>query len=255
MATTHLRPKIGKVALVTGAAQGLGLAFAERLSAEGAIVIAVDAKEAPGLRDRLIQAGAPEAHVAQVDVGEAGQIKACCEAILERHGRCDIIVNNAGIYPRAELSEISLELWRRTMAVNVESVFLFCQALVPSMMVHRYGRIVNISSDTLGIVISGFSHYMATKAAIIGFTRGLANEVGSHGITVNVIAPGRTQTPSTEKGLSDPQAAHAEAQKHAIKRIGQPEDLVGAMSFLTSDDAAFMTAQTLIVDGGLLRNL
>jgi NAD(P)-dependent dehydrogenase (short-subunit alcohol dehydrogenase family) len=114
---------------------------------------------------------------------------------------------------------------------------------------------VNISSDTLGLVISGFSHYMASKAAVIGFTRGLANELGPHGITVNVISPGLTRTPGTEKGLSDGKVAEEKAQTTAIKRIGVPADLVGAMSFLTSDDAAFITAQTLIVDGGLLRGI
>jgi NAD(P)-dependent dehydrogenase (short-subunit alcohol dehydrogenase family) len=249
------RPKSGKIALITGAARGIGLAFAERLGAEGATVVAVDRDEPPDLRDRLLTAGAPDADVQIVDVSEALQIEKCCERVLARHGRCDILVNNAGVFPRAELRDISLELWRHTMATNVESAFLFCRALAPAMIERQYGRIVNISSDTLGLVISGFSHYMASKAAVIGFTRGLANELGPHGITVNVISPGLTRTPGTEKGLSDGKVAEEKAQTTAIKRIGVPADLVGAMSFLTSDDAAFITAQTLIVDGGLLRGI
>lgn len=249
------KPKFGKVALVTGGTQGIGLSFAERLAAEGATVIAVDIEPAPGLEDRLVKLGAPAANFLQVDVSDAAQVRKCCTTILKRHGRCDIIVNNAGIYPRAELSELSLDLWRRTMAINVESMFLFCQGLAPKMIENRYGRIVNLSTDALGLVISGFSHYLASKSAVIGFSRGLASELGQYGITVNVIAPGRTRTPSTAEGFSDLQDVKISSAANAVKRLGEPQDMVGALSFLTSDAAEYITAQTLVVDGGLVRGL
>lgn len=249
-------PKAGRVALVTGGGRGLGLAFAERLAREGAVVVAVDLDPPPELRERLLSCGAAGAVVSQADVSDAAQVNQCCDEVLTRYGRCDILVNNAGIYLRAELGgDLTLDLWRRTMSVNVESMFLFCKALTPSMISASYGRIVNVSSDTVGLVIRGFSHYMASKAAVIGFTRGIANELGPHGVTANVLAPGLTRTPGTERGFANTEAVQASAQKHAINRLGEPQDLVGAMSFLTSDDAAYVTGQTLIVNGGLLHSL
>lgn len=248
-----MRSKAGRVALVTGAARGLGLAFAQRLAAEAAIVIAVDRDPAPELAATLKAGGAPDASFRQVDVTDEAQIEAVARAVLERHGGCDIIVNNAGVSPNAQLGDVTLAAWRRTMAINVDSMFLTCRAFVPKMVERGYGRIVNITSNTLGLVIGGFSNYMASKGAVVGFTRGLATDLGPHGITVNCIAPGLTRTPNTERDFPDGQAFEQFAQMQAIKRPGMPIDLVGAMSFLTSDDAAFMTGQTLIVDGGLLR--
>lgn len=248
-----MRSKTGKVALVTGAARGLGLAFAQRLAAEGAIVIALDRDPAPRLAETLKASGAPDAGFHQVDVTDEAQIDALARAVLERHGACDIVVNNAGISPNAPLADLTLADWRRTMAINIDSMFLVCRAFVPGMIGRGYGRIVNITSNTLGLVIGGFSNYMASKGAVVGFTRGLATDLGTHGITVNCIAPGLTRTPNTEKDFPDGQAFDQFAQMQAIKRPGMPSDLVGAMSFLASDDAAFLTGQTLIVDGGLLR--
>jgi NAD(P)-dependent dehydrogenase (short-subunit alcohol dehydrogenase family) len=245
--------KQGKVALVTGAAQGLGNAYARRLAAEGAIVVAADVQAAAAVTQDLIACGAPDALFQQTDVADETQVRDLAEVILARFGRCDIIVNNAGISPRAALEDITLADWRRTMAINVESAFLICRALVPSMKKHRFGRIINIASDTFGLVIEGFAHYIASKGAVIGLTRALATDLAASGITVNCIAPGLTKTPNTEKMFADGKFFAEFANSQAIKRPAVPADLVGTMSFLASEDAAFLTGQTLVVNGGLLR--
>jgi NAD(P)-dependent dehydrogenase (short-subunit alcohol dehydrogenase family) len=149
--------------------------------------------------------------------------------------------------------------WRRLMSINLDSAFLTASAFVPGMKARRWGRIVNMASSTLGSVVTGFVHYVASKGGIVGFTRALASELGPHGITVNAISPGLTRTPGTvsrapRAGLkSMDEEFNAVAQMQAIKRGEVPDDLVGAMSFLTSDDAAFMTGQKLNVDGGRVR--
>ena len=249
------RSKQGKVALVTGAAQGLGLAFALRLASEGANVIAIDRQEAAALEESLETAGAPEASFLRIDVSDEEQVVRMAETVLARYGRCDIVVNNAGVVPRAPLHEITLAEWRRVMAINVDSMFLITRSLVPPMIENKYGRIVNITSAMLGMVAAGRCHYLASKGAIVGFTRALANEVGSHGVIVNCLAPGLTSTPYTENTLAGSKQFELVAEQQAIKRKEVSEDLVGAMSFLTSDDAAFMTGQTLIVDGGLVKSI
>ncbi len=248
-----VRSKKGKIAIVTGASRGLGLAFAQRLAAEGAVVVAVDRTAASGFVGSMKEAGAADAAFHQVDVSDEVQIGEMARSVLDRFGRCDIIVNNAGVVPHALLSEITLAEWRRVMAINLDSMFLITRALVPTMIQQNYGRIVNITSSILAEVASGFCHYMASKGAIVGFTRALANEVGPHGVIVNCLAPGLTRTPNTEQALPDLKIFDMTAQKQAIKKPLVPEDLVGAMSFLTSDDAKFITGQTLIVDGGLVK--
>lgn len=248
-----MRSKAGKVALVTGAGQGIGRAYAIRLAAEGAIVVAVDYAGVSGIEDELRQAGAADAMFAQVDVADEALLETLAASVLDRFERCDILVNNVGITPREPLEKTTLAMWRKVMAVNVESAFILARAFAPAMKANHYGRIVNMASDTYGIVIDGFSAYIASKGAVIGLTRALASDLGEFGITANVIAPGLTRTPNTEAMHADGKLFEQLAQAQAIKRSGMPDDLVGAMSFLTSDDCAFITGQTLIVNGGLLR--
>ena len=179
--------------------------------------------------------------------------------MVRRFGRCDILVNCAGIYPNEPLEKISFADWRRVLSINLDSVFLLSAAFAPGMKQRQWGRIVNMASSTLGSVVAGFVHYVASKGGVVGITRALASELGPHGVTVNAISPGLTRSPGTLIRAPRPGMASMEdefalaATMQAIKRPEVPADLVGTLSFLTSDDAAFITGQTLHVDGGRVR--
>jgi NAD(P)-dependent dehydrogenase (short-subunit alcohol dehydrogenase family) len=180
--------------------------------------------------------------------------------VQKKFGRCDIIINCAGIYPQRAFDDMTFEEWKRVLSINLDSCFLVSKQFVPGMKQRKWGRIVNMASSTLGSVVSGFVHYMSSKAGCVGFTRALASELGSHGITVNAISPGLTRSPGTlartpRPGFTDMEAEFAQAATmQAIKRVEVPDDLVGTVSYLTSDDAAFITGQTLNVDGGRIRS-
>jgi NAD(P)-dependent dehydrogenase (short-subunit alcohol dehydrogenase family) len=176
----------------------------------------------------------------------------------EKFGRCDILINCAGIYPQQDFEQMKFEDWRRVLSINLDSVFLVSAAFAPGMKQRGWGRIVNMASSTLGSVVTGFVHYMSSKAGIVGFTRALASELGPYGVTVNAISPGLTRSPGTlarkpRPGMADMEAEFSfAANMQAIKRVEVPDDLVGTVSYLTSDDAAF--GQTLNVDGGRVRS-
>ena len=248
-----------KVAVITGGANGLGQAFARRLAEDGAHIAIADTQPAEETVQLVQQAGR-EALGYRCDVSSPASVKAFAAQVEKRFGRCDILVNNAGIYPNQAFDQMTFEDWRRVLSINLDGTFLVSAAFAPGMTQRGWGRIVNLASSTFGSVVTGFAHYVASKGGIIGFTRALATELGPHGVTVNAIAPGLTRSPGSLARSPRPGLASMEeefvlaANAQAIKRGELPDDLVGAVSFLTSDDAAFITGQTLNVDGGRVRS-
>jgi NAD(P)-dependent dehydrogenase (short-subunit alcohol dehydrogenase family) len=248
----------GRVAVVSGGSFGIGQACAVRLAEDGAQIVIADSQPADQTM-RLIEGVGGQPLAVACDVSHERDVADLGRQVEARFGRCDILVNNAGIYPMQPFTEISFEDWRRVLAVNLDSRFLMSKAFVGGMRERRWGRIVNFASDTVSLMVPGFAHYMASKAGVIGLTRALASEFGEDGITANAIAPGQTNTPGTRGrrqipgGMSQDAFFESVANMQAIKRVGQVADLVGTVSFLTSDDAAFVTGQTIFVDGGLVR--
>lgn len=234
----------GRVALVTGAARGIGQAIAVKLAANGARLVLVDMEEA---NDTAQLTGA-DSLILKGDVTNPADWARIDEAVQQRFGQTDIVVNNAGIGSDRRIDELDFEQWRRTFSVNLDAHFLSAKQFVPQMRRGGWGRFVNISSNSIGIAIPGMSHYMASKMGVIGFVRGLANDVADSGITVNAVLPAITNTRLTQDMPED--VKRQTWQQQAIKRFAEPEDIAGAVSFLSSDDAAFITGQALPVDGG-----
>jgi NAD(P)-dependent dehydrogenase (short-subunit alcohol dehydrogenase family) len=247
----------GKTAVISGAASGIGQASAVRLAEEGAQIVVADRDKAEQTLQQIANAGG-KATAVQCDVGDQASVAKLKQAVEQNGGRCDILVNNAGIYPMQGFDDITFEDWRRVLTVNLDSMFLMTKAFVGGMRQRGWGRIVNMASDTVSLLVPDFVHYITSKAGVIGFTRSLATEFGRHGVTVNAIAPGLTRTPGTlarkeAGGMSNEALFELMANMQSIKRGEQVSDLVGAVSFLASDDAAFITGQTLYVNGGLTR--
>ncbi len=239
----------GKVAVVTGAAQGIGRAIAGGLAAEGARIVVAD------LRGADEAAAAYAAGVGlTVDVSDEAEVARLVDETVGRCGGLDVLVNNAGLYASLAMrpfTEIPLEEWRRVMDVNVASMFLTCRAAVPAMRERGGGAIVNISSGTPFRGVPFLLHYVTSKGAIVAFTRALAKELGRDGIRVNCVAPGFTMSdgvkehPEVIERLRDVSVA-----ARTIQRDQVPEDVVGAVAYLAGPAAAFVTGQTIVIDGG-----
>jgi 3-oxoacyl-[acyl-carrier protein] reductase/(S)-1-phenylethanol dehydrogenase len=247
-----------KVAVITGAGGGIGQAFAKRLAEDGVHIAIADVIDGADTV-KLVETAGRQAIAVKCDVSSEASVAAMAKAVNAKFSHVDIVINCAGIFPQKEFSNMTFADWRKVLSINLDGTFLVTAAFVPGMRARKWGRVVNMASSTLGSVVTGFAHYVASKGGIVGFTRALATDLAADGITVNAIAPGLTRSPGTLVRAPRPgfQSMEEEfvaiAQMQAIKRPQVPDDLVGAVSFLTSDDAAFMTGQTLNVDGGRVR--
>ncbi len=241
----------GRTALVTGGSRGIGRGVVLRLAAEGAKVAFVyqsNAEAANSLVAEVAQAGGTAAGH-QVDVKDKSAVDACVSKIIEDWGKIDILVNNAGIVRDTLLAKMTEQQWSEVIATNLSSVFNFCQAVTLPMMSARYGRIVNMSSVAANHGNKGQVNYAASKGGIEGFTKCMATELASRGVTVNAIAPGFIETDMT---VAVRNAAEAEIKKRIpLKRLGKAEDIASAVAFLVSEEASYITGQILTVDGGL----
>jgi 3-oxoacyl-[acyl-carrier protein] reductase len=251
----HERRLVGRAAIVTGGGHGIGRAYCEGLARAGARVIVAEIdREAGEAVAHAIRGEGLDAIAIETDVGDQSSTERMAHTAIEVFGRIDILVNNAAVFATIPISRVPVEEvdpaeWDLVMRINLRGLYLSTRAVVPVMKSQRYGRIVNISSGTVFEGVATRIHYVTSKAGVIGFTRTLAKEVGAFGITANVIAPGSTLSeddPSPE--IVAMREGHA--AKRAIPRVQMAADLIGAVLFFASDDAAFVTGQTLIVDGG-----
>jgi len=242
----------GRVAVVTGGANGIGREIALRLAEGGADVAVLDVADAEDVVAKLDERGR-RALAVSCDVTDEAFVAQAATRVTDELGSADILVNNVGIYPYDEFAEIDLARWRRVMAVNLDSVFIVSSAFAPAMRARGWGRIVNMASNTFhGGNYPSYVNYIASKGGVVGFTRGLASALGPEGVTVNAIAPGLTLT-DTMIASRPPELFEKVVATQSIARSQVPADVAGAVSFLASDAAGFITGQTLPVDGGVAR--
>ena len=239
-----------RVAIVTGGARGIGRAIARKLDAEGATVAIADLN-AEGAE--VAAAELERGMAIEVDVADPDSVAAMVKRVVDEHGRVDALVNDAAIVPFTPWAEVDLEHWRMLIDTNLTGVYLCTRAVWEPMRKARYGRIVNIASNTVLAGTPNMAAYVAAKGGVLGFTRALATEVGADGITVNAVAPGLT---ASEGVLDSP---HKEAFEfvqslQAIPRRGEPDDIAPTVAFLCSEESAWVTGQLIAVDGGHTRN-
>jgi 3-oxoacyl-[acyl-carrier protein] reductase len=244
-----------RTVLVTGASRGIGAAIARGLAARG---YAIGLNDLPAQAETLatlaeeIRATGTRAETFLADVSSKAEVEAMAAAFLGAFEQADALVNNAGVLIAGEMDGLPEAHWDNVMDVNAKGAFLVTQAFLPAMKARGYGRIVNIASIGGKHGAPQQAHYSASKAAVMGFTRVLAQEVGPLGITANCVCPGIILTEMGRVNLEDPAVRRAWQDKTALARIGDPADVVGPVAFFASDDSAFVTGQTLNVDGGIV---
>ena len=241
-----------RVAIVTGAARGIGKDYSLRLAREGVKVVIADILEGSSVEKEIVSEGG-EAMTLNIDVTDEASTIEMARKTVERFGKIDILVNNAALFANLvtkHFYEITSEEWDNVMNVNLKGLFLCCKAVYPQMKKQGKGKIINIASGVFFKGLPLFLHYVTSKGGVIGFTRSIAREVGDDGICVNALAPGYTVTDQSEKSEHDQGVIDAVLASRCLKRHATPQDLLGTLIFLASDDSDFITGQTIVVDGG-----
>jgi len=239
-----------RIAIVTGAGQGIGRAIALGMAREGAALVIADLDEAnAGAIKREIERVGGKASALYTDISNEGSVRGMIDHTLNEHGRVDILVNNAGIFPTSSVEEMAEEEWDRVIGTNLIGTFLCSRAVVSHLLTQRSGRIISLTSGRAFQGARHGAHYAASKAGIIAFSKSLAIELAPYGITVNVICPGITDT-AQPRGHQTEEQIYVQGERIPLGRIGQPEDLAGPAVFLASDAAGFITGQTILANGG-----
>jgi len=237
----------GKIAIVTGAGQGIGRAIAGKFAAEGATVVVTDLDEAAATQ---AAADLPHAAAFRTDVTDRQAVQELAAAVTARHGRIDVLVNNAGWDKASPFLDSDPDDWDRAIAINLYGVLHTCRAVLPVMAEQGAGAVVNLGSDAGRVGSSGEAVYSAAKGGVIAFTKSLAREMARHQIRINCVCPGPTDT-ALFASFAGPKLREALTRAIPFRRLGQPDDVAGAVAFLASDEASFITGQTVSVSGGL----